>query len=53
VGEDPPPTVAVKVTGVPAQILPDALDVMLTVGVEDVVIEIVIGFEVTVVAVGH
>jgi hypothetical protein len=33
--------------------LPDTLDVMLTVGVDEVVIEIVIVFEVAVVAVGH
>jgi hypothetical protein len=45
--------VAVKVTGVPAQMLPDSLEVILTVGVEEVVIAIVIVFEVAVVAVGH
>jgi hypothetical protein len=33
--------------------LPDTLDVMLTVGVDEVVIEIVIVFEVAVVAEGH
>jgi hypothetical protein len=33
--------------------LPDALEVMLTVGVEELVIEIVIVFEVAVVAEGH
>ena len=37
----------------PAQMLPDTLELMLTEGVEEVVIAIVIVFEVAVVAVGH
>jgi len=43
----------VKVTCVPAQMLPDVLEVIVTLGVELDVIEMVISLEVTVATVGH
>jgi hypothetical protein len=52
-GEEPPLTAAEKVTDVPAQILPLALEVIVTLGVELAVIETVISLEVTLAAVGH